>query len=310
MNLTHKVFINFAAAKLLLLLVMTPLTQGTSSQGNTDGRSLDNNYLFKQTNSDLNNTYDVLHYQLNIAIPLITNALNGTVTLTCRSLTADLNQISLDMDSTISVLTVSKDAEMITPSYNSTNYKLLLPFGQVIALNDTFTITIEYAIADDNNGFYSYEMSAYTDWAAGWFPCHDIPSDKATYDLHITVPLGVEVASVGLLKDRVASVDGLWETFKWHTDFPVATHLVGMMMSSHYVLWSDWYVNSVGDSIEVAYYIFDRDVANAQQDFINIVDAMYFYSNLFGPYPFEKYGMAETEPMYYGAMEYQTMSMI
>ncbi|MHC4639342.1 MAG: M1 family metallopeptidase [Planctomycetota bacterium] len=252
----------------------------------------------------------MLHYRIEITIPLITNALTGIVKLTCQSLTDDLDQISLNTDPTMAVLAVYKGVEKITPCYNSANYELLLPFEQAVALDDTFMITIHYTAADNNYGFYNYEMSAYTDWAAGWFPCHDIPSDKATYDLHITVPYGVEVASVGLLEDRVISGDGLWETYNWRTDYPVATHLVGMMMSRYYALWSDWYITLTGDSLEVAYYIFDRDSADARQDFVHIVDAIEFYSDLFGPYPFEKYGMAEVEPLYYGAMEYQSMSMI
>jgi aminopeptidase N len=273
-------------------------------------RALDKDHFFSQTNPDLDTAFDVLHYRIEITIPLITNALTGIVKLTCQSLTDDLDQISLNTDPTMAVLAVYKGVEKITPCYNSANYELLLPFEQAVALDDTFMITIHYTAADNNYGFYNYEMSAYTDWAAGWFPCHDIPSDKATYDLHITVPYGVEVASVGLLEDRVISGDGLWETYNWRTDYPVATHLVGMMMSRYYALWSDWYITLTGDSLEVAYYIFDRDSADARQDFVHIVDAIEFYSDLFGPYPFEKYGMAEVEPLYYGAMEYQSMSMI
>ncbi|MFC1581468.1 M1 family aminopeptidase [Candidatus Neomarinimicrobiota bacterium] len=310
MSIQHQSIWNFVAVTLIYSVVTVLPAQGISYKANVNDRPSGSGQFLRQINTANDTTFNVIHYQVDLTIPLITNALAGTVTLTCTSLITNLDRISLDMDPTMSVVEVSKGVEVITPNYNSTDYKLILPFEQVVALNDTFFITVEYAAADNNNGFYSYNMSAYTDWAAGWFPCHDIPSDKATYDLHITVPYGVELASVGVLEERAISGDGLWETFNWKTDFPVAAHLVGMMMSRYYVLWSDWYISSVQDSIEVVYYIFARDTTKARQDFIHIVDAMNFYSNLFGPYPFEKYGMAETEPMYYGAMEHQSMSMI
>ncbi|UCD37979.1 MAG: T9SS type A sorting domain-containing protein [Fidelibacterota bacterium] len=263
-----------------------------------------------QSSAAVEASFDVQSYRLDLAIPLVTNALTGTVTMKCRSLTANLDQIELDMDPTMTVSAVSHGAQAVIWSYSSSTYKLTIPLGQAVGLNDTFSITIDYVAADENNGFYSFEMSAYTDWAAGVFPCNDIPSDKATYDLHITVPTGAEVASIGLLEGRTVTGGGQWETFHWRTEYPVATYLVGIIISRFYARWSDWYVTPTGDSIEVAYYVFERDTTEAKLDFIHIVDAMDYYSTLFGPYPFEKYGMAEAEPMYYGGMEYQTMSMI
>lgn len=255
-------------------------------------------------------TYEVTRYKLDLSIPLVSSALSGSVTITCRSLTDNLDQIILDMDTAIVISGASIDAFPLVPTYDATQLKLTLPIPQPVALHDTFTIVVHYAVGAVNNGFYSYQMSAYTDWAAAWFPCHDVPWDKATFDLHVTVPRGVEVASVGRLIGRAPSGDGLSETFNWSTDYPVATHLVGLMMSGYYSRWSDWYLSSLRDSIEISYFVFQRDSALAIQDFVHIVPAMEFFVTMIGPYPFEKYGMAEVEPLYYGGMEYQTMSMI
>jgi aminopeptidase N len=261
-------------------------------------------------NTDSLRAFDVLHYQLEITFPLTSNAFSGTVILTCDSNQDSLDQITLDMSGVLSVTSVTMAQQTPVASHDSTTHSLHLHFDHAVAQDDTFSIRIDYTADAENHGFYSYTMSARTDWAAGWFPCHDLPWDKAAYDLHIRVPVGVEVASIGLLEGREVSGDGLWETFHWKTDLPVATHLVGVMMSSYYTTWSDWYTTTEDDSIEIMYYVFRRDVTEAKDDFIHIIDAMEFYSTLFGPYPFEKYGMAVVEPLYFGGMEYQTMSMI
>ena len=71
-------------------------------------------------------------------------------------------------------------------------------------------------------GFYFYPMCAYTFAepidARHWFPCHDVPWDKATAELHITVPKGVEVASIGLLEGRDLSEDMKMD---WYMSWPI-----------------------------------------------------------------------------------------
>ena len=48
-------------------------------------------------------------------------------------------------------------------------------------------------------------------------------------------------------------------------------------------------------------------VANATEDFSNVPSMMQVYSDLYGDYPFEKFGNAVTNFATYAAMEHQTM---
>ncbi|MCJ7813323.1 hypothetical protein MUP95_08430, partial [bacterium] len=189
-----------------------------------------------------------------------------------------------------------------------------IPFKSSVMKDQSFEITIYYHGAPQHGGFYFYSMCAYTytepSESKNWFPCHDVPWDKATAELHVTVPVGIEVASIGLLEEREISYDGLWETFHWRTNYPVAPYLICVTMSFFYAHWSDWYISPEGDSIELAYYIFTRDSSNAKKDFIHMIEAVTFFSDRFGAYPFEKYGMAEVEPFVMGGMEHQTMTTV
>lgn len=266
---------------------------------------------FSKLTFDTSHTFDVLHYCLDLKFPLKSSSFSGTATLTFCSRTQGLKNIKLHM---VDLLTDSVlmwgNRVPVAQEQDTINISL----GKTIARDDTFSISIFYRGTPEEKGFYFYSMCAYTmsepEDARYWFPCYDVPWDKATAELHVTVPKGIEVASIGLLESRDISQDGLWETFHWRTQYPVSTYLICVTMSANYARWSDWYVTEAGDSIEIAYYIFKRDSTEAAKDFVHMVHAMTFFSGRFGPYPFEKYGMAEVEPFQHGGMEHQTMSTI
>lgn len=57
-----------------------------------------------------------------------------------------------------------------------------------------------------------------------WFPGNHHPSDKAAYDVTITVPRGYEAVSNGELRSRVEGTDGR-TVFAWHSPEPMASYL-------------------------------------------------------------------------------------
>ncbi len=260
---------------------------------------------------DFPQPFDVLHYQLNLGFSFESNYYSGLMRATCLSKRDSLDQVVFHMVGLIadSVLVNGQSADFIQHSG-----EIQISIETSITREDSFEVSIPYHGAPENEGFYFYSMCAYTysepSESRYWFPCHDVPWDKATAELHVTVPLGIEVASIGLLENREVHENGLWETFHWKTDYPVATYLICVTMSEYYARWSDWYVTPEGDSIELAYYVFTRDSTDAREDFVHMVDAISFFSGRFGDYPFEKYGMAEVEPFVMGGMEHQTLSTI
>ncbi|NED08619.1 M1 family metallopeptidase, partial [Streptomyces sp. SID6648] len=57
-----------------------------------------------------------------------------------------------------------------------------------------------------------------------WFPGNHHPSDKATYDIRMTVPKGLGVVSNGELREE-RTRNGR-TTFTWHTAEPMSSHVV------------------------------------------------------------------------------------
>lgn len=265
--------------------------------------------LFK-TQFDTIGSFDVQHYRLDLTFPFISSEFSGSVTLICLAMRA-LEGVELHMG--------ELTADQIYLRGNSVSFShqddiLSLIFPQTISAEDTFSLCIQYHGAPDKQGFYFYDRCAYTfsepEDARYWYPCHDVPWDKATAELHITVPVGVDVASIGLLKKREISQDGFWVTFHWATQYPVATYLICVTMSKEYAVWSDWFVTADGDSIEMPYYVFIEDSDKAKIDVQNMQAAMAYFIETFGPYPFEKYGTATVEKAWFGGMEHQTMTTV
>jgi len=252
--------------------------------------------------------FDVLHYSLDLRFPLTSSELDGSAVLTIRSVRDNLGEIELHA---VNLNIVSISVPKQSASWNHANGLIRIRFNRSYALGDTFSVRIVYYGKPQERGFYFYPLCAYTfsepEDARAWFPCRDVPWDKATAEIRATVPSGVQVASVGLLKSRTFSPDGKWETFHWVTSYPVATYLLCVNVSRDYSRWSDWYVTEAKDSIEIVNYIFRRDSSNAVKDLVHLKDALAFFSAEFGSYPFEKFGVAEVEPFRYGGMEHQTM---
>lgn len=155
----------------------------------------------------------------------------------------------------------------------------------------------------------AYTMSEPSD-ARDWMPCYDEPWDKALCQISVRVPNGFTVASNGTLVSKVNNGDGS-TTFNWKEDFPIATYLMCATAARYDVVQKE-YVPAPGDTIPVQYYVYPDDLIQAQNgpdcNIDTVVSMMKFYSSLYGPYPFHKYGMTGVQPFGYGGMEHQTIT--
>ncbi|MCL5267871.1 MAG: T9SS type A sorting domain-containing protein [Bacteroidetes bacterium] len=198
---------------------------------------------------------------------------------------------------------------------------------------DTGTVTLYYHVNnpgvannDQQRGFYiyypgeevsgqsvphtvAYTMSEPSD-ARYWMPCYDDPSDKALCQISIRVPDGFVAASNGTLISKVNNGDGS-TTFNWSEDYPVSTYLM-CATAAKFAVIQRMYVENDGVSIPVQYYVYPEDsaaaVSNAECNIDTVISMLKFYSSLYGPYPFDKYGMTGIEPFHYGGMEHQTIT--
>lgn len=193
--------------------------------------------------------------------------------------------------------------------------------GESIELSIAFQLMFEdnevggFVLYD--KGFTTLERIAYTlsapNFAPHWFPCNDDPSDKALVSFTVLVPAEIQVACTGR-QISVEPVDDMENVFEhhWTMDRPTATYLMAVQASRYIVKEaSATRPEDPETSIPLSYYLWDADwngeVYNAATTLGRLPDMIGLFSNQFGGYPFDTYGVAIAEPFTYGAMENQTM---
>ena len=258
--------------------------------------------------------YDVSFYDIYLTIDPITETVAGTVTVTAQVVNA-LNVVDLDLAGTLTVNWVLNLAGM-PYSFTHTNSILSVTLDRMYTPGESFTFTVDYSGPPDASygafGFDSHEGQPMI-WslsepfgARSWWPCKDVPSDKAdSVTVRIKVPSGLVVASNGRLRSITSS--SVYDTYWWHEGYPIATYLVSVAIYP-YTVFSHWYHYSSSDSMEVRYYVFPDHYADVQETYAKTVPMIELYSSLFGEYPFleEKYGHAEF--LWGGGMEHQTIT--
>jgi len=179
-----------------------------------------------------NGGYDVQHYDLTINYNPLSWTMVSKADITIRA-TQGLSEFSLDLrgfgDATVSIDGVAADVVRAGD-------KLIVTPTDGIVSNRLFHAVIDYSgepaeILDPDGsregwvripggGFVVNEPVG----AMGWFPCNNAPSDKGTYDFHITVPNTHTALGNGELASMVDNGNDT-TTWNWHMGFPMATYL-------------------------------------------------------------------------------------
>ena len=264
--------------------------------------------------SDNQYEIDVLHYDLNFDLFPGKKLLKGDATITGILNNKNLNEIDLNFYDN---MTISKVLLNNSPaSYTLSNTRLTIACNN--SKPDTFRVRVIYEGTPKREGLGSFTFGEIDSqsvvynlsepiYASTWFPCNDLPNDKALLDIKITNDSSETSISNGVLVDTILS--GSRKTFHWKTYYPISTYLISIY-SSKYDNFNDIYVSQdKKDSMKIEYYAFPEHLGYAKIDFKDHPKMIDFFSKTFGEYPFlkEKYGVAEFL-WQMGAMENQTIT--
>lgn len=173
-----------------------------------------------------------------------------------------------------------------------------------------FQHALNQIVAEDWSSPVTYTLSEpYT--SKGWWPCKQVLVDKInTADIWITVPDSLMAGSNGLLKN-VTKLPNNKKRFEWHTEYPMAYYLLSVAVANY----QDYSFNTTlpdGTVLPVQNYVYNRQgfLEEYKTSIDSTAQMLYYFSELFGKYPFhkEKYGHCMT-PVF-GGMEHQTMTTI
>ncbi|MFF7194750.1 M1 family metallopeptidase [Streptomyces sp. NPDC008079] len=239
-----------------------------------------------------NGGYDVTHYGLDLAYDPGSGKLRGTAVVTATA-TQPLARFDLDLSGlTVTRVTVDGRSAAVDRADSELKVTPATPLRDGARFETTVTYEGVPPTLTDPDG--SHEGWFRTDdgalalgepvGAMAWFPSNNHPSDKAAYDITVTVPHGLTAVSNGELVD---SADRGGETaFHWRAEEPMATYLATVAIG-HFDITRSRTGGGVPVYVAVDPRSDDPTTAAALRRIPEIVD---WESGLFGPYPFSSVG--------------------
>jgi aminopeptidase N len=250
--------------------------------------------------AETNPTVDITHYDLDLTFSLADTTVSGTATITLTWKNAATNSLHLDLVG----LTATSVRKSTGPAlaYTQDSAGLDITVTPAPALNEVVTIKVDYN--GRSRAFYVYTSASYTftepDDSRYWFPCRDVPWDKATLDLHGRVPQGNTLVSNGALLS--SSTSGGWTTYNWQETHPLATYLMCASIANYA------YVTTPSPVTTLGWYVYPSHTSQAATAFQHLGDMISFFSSTLIPYPFDKYVMCESNLG--GGMEHQSATLM
>ncbi|MEX1248919.1 MAG: M1 family metallopeptidase [Anaerolineales bacterium] len=258
-----------------------------------------------------NGGYEVQHYHLILDVDVELNeiaavaAIDAVATQPLSSL--NLEFIGLDIEG----ITVDGDEAL----FQRQRGELTIFLPEPAATGDALQITIRYhgtpgegvsgAMPQYSEGWIYYGdgimVAGEPTGASTWYPVNEHPADKATYSFAITVEDPYMAAANGILTE-VADIGGR-STYHWEMDDPIAPYLVTVGIADFDV---EEYIGPSG--VPIRNY-FGAGVTQAvRDDFALQGDMIAYFEDIFGPFPFDAYGVVVHDLELGFALETATMA--
>lgn len=268
--------------------------------------------------------FDALHYDLDMILTMTAAVVDATLTMESAA-TAPLSEVVLDLDAyqgALDVQWVDSGPQTASLSFNHEWAEdwLHIALPSEVPEGATFTVRVRYAGEPAPNEYFSgtpaFGVGIHNNTpvvstlsepygARSWWPCKDLPHDKATMDLHFTCPAEYIPISNGILTGVITHPDGT-HTYHWSETYPMATYLASVSCTD-YAKVADTYTSQDGTStMEVAHFVYPEHLSQQAGAIGGTLEVLDFFSSTFCEYPFlrEKYYTASHSSGV--SMEHQT----
>lgn len=254
---------------------------------------------------------DVEQYVVDLEYTPRSHKLSGQVTVRGR-LVAAADTLALDLAGPVVTDVRSPDGPL---EWRTQRAELLIELDEPAASGDPFEVTVAYAltVADvdayrpDAAGLFLTDDGLWSvnepDGARTWLPVNDHPTDKASWTFELAVPAPLTAIANGALAGS-NTVGGI-TTWRWEQPEPMASYLITFLVGEYELV--DAGTSATGVALHHAAV---AGMADALDAYTRVTDAqLTFFTELFGPYPFDRYGIALTDSVPGLAMETQGLSL-
>ncbi|MET1071171.1 MAG: M1 family metallopeptidase [Umezawaea sp.] len=239
-----------------------------------------------------NGGYDALHYDIRLNYQPSNDNLSGSTTILAKA-TQDLSRFNLDF--LLNVQSVRVNNKLA--SFTQQGGELVVDPKATLAKGSDLTVVVTYSDSPSTKS-----VDGYTSWkktptgalaidepdiAPWWYPSNNHPTDKATFDVSVAVPDGVEVISNGRLTGTTKQING-WTRWNWRSTKPMATYMAFLVIGQ-YELVQDAGPNGLPVLNAYSESLGEFEGA-AKASVERTPEIIEFESGFFGPYPFEAQG--------------------
>lgn len=286
-----------AAAPFALAIALALTACSGGVQGKPGASGVSDPYFPKLGNGG----YDVTHYDLTLSYDPGTKRLKGTAEITAKA-TQDLSAFNLDLkgldvdEVTVgSVESGGTGGEDADARWNRAGHELTVRPHDDLDKGETFRTTVRYSgtpetLTDPDGSEEGWLRTADGALALGeptgsmtWFPGNHHPSDKASYDIKVTVPEGLQAVSNGELKDET-TLNGR-ATFTWHSAEPMASYAATVAIGTY-----DITRTATKNGLPVIVAVDPTQAEASKKALASIPEIMEWEEYNFGPYPFSSTG--------------------
>lgn len=261
---------------------------------------------------------DVVAYDVDAEVTVEgTDRLDAVATLTIEAVEA-LTSFELDLTGMdVTEVTVDGDAATATTAGD----KLVVTPAAAIDRGTTFETTITYGgepagrtdqlttLEEGGGGWL--DLGAYSAvvaepiGASTWLPGNDLPSDKATFAIDVTVPSPLAAVSNGLLLGTESDATDGTTTYRWRAEEPMAPYLMTLVVGDLELIGS-----TLPDGTAVIDAVPPDTDAAVRSPLARFPDMVAFLEGRLGDYPFSAAGNIVVPGMPPTALETQTRSVL
>ncbi len=261
-----------------------------------------------------NGGYDVQHYGLTLIIDPPSNHLDGVALIEAVA-THELLSFHLDLwQLTVESVEVNGEAA----EFQHEGLELIIAPAKTLPAGESFMVRVEYGGEPTGvpseampmpeglggMGWMLHGENIYVvsepNGAPSFVPCNDHPLDKATWSLRIAVPEPWVAVSNGVPEPVVDR--GGRRLFVWNASDPMAPYLVTLAIAP-FEVEETW----LTPEFAVRNYWLPEMAEEGREGMARTADILAYFSEIFGPYPFESYGAIVTDAPIPGALETQTI---
>src|SRR5215207_9783307 len=244
---------------------------------------------------------DALQYRIRLSLGETGDEVRGETEIVFALKAANVGEVALDFPG----LNVDGVSEQGRPAkFARDGGRLRVALSAVYKPGDLLNLSVKYHGAPSDGLYFKRNKFGdrtvfadnWPDRARHWFPSVDHPSDKARVEFFITAPARYDVVANGRLVETTSRQDGTRLTH-WREDVPVAVYCMVFGATEFSIIDA-----GAWNGTRLLHYLYPKDRNRGLVDHGRALRMLEFYSELVGPYPYEKLALVQSSTRF-GGME-------